>query len=398
MVTTLSDYTQLGKDYVARGQKQSLWEEFLTGTQSYFQQQTQQAQNVYSYDISQAYANYKKQQLQLQMNEQLGAGFQQQVGTELQTAYGQTYQDIKTQEASTLAKIAEQEATELEKGEAEFEELGATLQQVGGLYEDFAAEAGIRKPKESEMYTISKDAQGNQTYELTDIGRLWYYNVQQASVNGQTFDDWLAADEDRLALADFMKQRPDLVAGTITGLTKTATGDYDFDIESAQAKWSDIQYNTPTYSSGIKPIGESSAMNDNAGDNFKLEYNGKSYKVEKGKDADPALKTKLTDEYRDSYGGDPSFGDTMIYQGQVYMYLYNNNRNSWEWNAIRGRKNDKSGYNNLLNDLGITAYQQQAGKPSTKNIEKPNKASETIKQTQQSMSKGRFSYIKDIFK
>ena len=395
---TLSDYIQMGKDYKAQGQKQSLWEQFLTGTQTTFQQQANQVQNAHSYDISQAYAHYKKQQLQLQMNEQLGAGFQQQVGSELQSAYGKTYQDIKTQESSDLAKIAANYQTAYEEGEAAFEQIGATLQQVETLYDDFATAAGIRKPKESEMYKITQDSQGNQIYELTDVGKLWYYNVQQATINGQTFDQWVASDEDRAVLGDYIKQNQDLVAGTITGLRRTETGDYDFDIEATKKQWNEIQYNTPTFAASIRPVGESKAMNDNEGDNFKLTHNGKTYKVEKGKDADPALKSTLMDEYRDSYGGEPSFGDTMIYQGQVYMYLYNNNRNSWEWNAVRGRKNDKSGYNNLLTDLGIVAYQEQTGKPSTKNVQKANPVKEMTQKTQASMRKGVLGNLIDLFK
>ena len=87
--------------------------------QQAYQGLTQQAQDVASYDISQAYANYKQQQLQLQMNEQLGAGFQQQAGQQLQSAYGSAYAGIKTQEAETLGKIASQEASVITAGEKE---------------------------------------------------------------------------------------------------------------------------------------------------------------------------------------------------------------------------------------------------------------------------------------
>ena len=69
--TTASDFAQLTKEYVLPNQKISLWDQFLTGQQTYYQGLGQQAQDVYAYDISQAYSNYKKQQLQYQMSEQL---------------------------------------------------------------------------------------------------------------------------------------------------------------------------------------------------------------------------------------------------------------------------------------------------------------------------------------
>ena len=147
----------MGKDYKAQGQKQSLWEQFLTGTQTAFQQQANQVQDAHSYDISQAYANYKKQQLQLQMNEQLGAGFQQQVGSQLQTEYGNTYQGIKAQEVSDLAKVREAYQEAYAEGENRFTQFGKTGQSLDKAIFDFAKTEGYDFADESKLYKSRRD-------------------------------------------------------------------------------------------------------------------------------------------------------------------------------------------------------------------------------------------------
>lgn len=238
---TLSDYIQIGKDYKAQGQKQSLWEQFLTGTQTTFQQQAQQVQDVYSYDISQAYANYKKQQLQLQMNEQLGAGFQQQMGSELRTDYGSAYQDIKTQEKSALAKVRETELAAIQEGENRFAKLGKTGQQLDkaiydfadsdsnliGLYGgDFSAEKlyGARRDGGLQFYKQSKDAKGNLVTELTEYGKDFYNKVLHGTEN--RFAEFLQSNEDYAELYDLYMENPDLYNYMLGGL-EYGTREYD---------------------------------------------------------------------------------------------------------------------------------------------------------------------------
>lgn len=235
-----SDYTQLVKEYIPQGQKQSLWESFLTGTQQTYQGLSQQAQDVASYDISQAYANYKQQQLQLQMNEQLGAGFQQQVGQQLKSQYGSAYEDIKTQEASTLYDIETQKAKALQAGEKEFTELGKQLRTYDKLLQQYAEYAEIQVPEN--ITTTTYDEYGIATTELTDYGKMYYSDIiNHLPEEGElSFQDWLLSEdlnnsdvkyEEREALWEAYKQNPQLFREQVAGLTE------DFDYEATKAKY-----------------------------------------------------------------------------------------------------------------------------------------------------------------
>lgn len=242
MVTLpVSDYTQIAKEYVLPNQKQSLWEQFLTGTQSYFEQAGQQVQDVYSYDISQAYANYKKQQLQLQMNEQLGAGFQQQVGSQLQTGYGSAFQDIKTEEASALADVQEQYQAAYEEGESRFTQFGETGKQLEqAIYEFAATDKGLadiygtnfsyenalkqRRAGGLQFYEQTKDASGNITTQLTEYGKDFYNKVLHGTEN--RFVEFLQGSDEYEGLYDLYMENPDLYNYMVGGL-EYGTREYD---------------------------------------------------------------------------------------------------------------------------------------------------------------------------
>ena len=239
MLTTLptSDYTALAKEYKLPNQKVSLWDQFLTGQQSYYQGVAQQVSDVASYDISQAYANYKQQQLQLQMANQLGTGFKEQVGSQLQSQYGEAFQDVKTQEASALADVQSQYATAVEKGEQQFTQLGKMLKTYDTLIKEYAEELQMNAPENATKTTVDK--YGVTTTELTDYGRLWYSDVLGATTNeGLNFDQWLFSEasssdlsvEDREAFWDAYRQNPALFREQVAGLTS------DFDAAETRTR------------------------------------------------------------------------------------------------------------------------------------------------------------------
>ena len=234
MVGLTSDYTELVKEYRPQGQKQSLWESFLTGTQQTYQGLMQQAQDVASYDISQAYANYKQQQLQLQMNEQLGAGFQQQAGQQLQSAYGSAYADIRTQEAETLGQLATQEVSAISAGEKEFSQIGSNIKTLDKHIQDYAKALG--RPAPEDAYKITTQ-DGLTTKELTEAGQVWYSDILNAQLDGKYFDEWLLSGNltdaelaKREALIESYRSAPDLYKSSIAGLTS------DFNVEEARQR------------------------------------------------------------------------------------------------------------------------------------------------------------------
>lgn len=345
-----SDYLESVKEYVPQGQKQSLWESFLTGTQQTYQGLAQQAQDVASYDISQAYANYKQQQLQLQMNEQLGAGFQQQVGQQLQSQYGSAYAGIKTQEAETLGKIAGEQASAIEAGEKELTNYAKQLR----AWDELIVEYG--KTLEGERFKIPdnfRDAEGN----LTEEGKLWYYDVIEATdASGQNFYDWVLGEdtsgkydlEEREAAYLAYKENPELFTQLTSGLDET------FDIATARKHQQERFYNT-AMSTDVKLSGKLKSANSGTGDNFEIVYDGKTYDVEKGSSADNNTQGVLTATYKNRYGKENvSEGTIVLYQGELYIYIENNDKNRVEWAKIQGRKHNREDINKLASELGLT--------------------------------------------
>lgn len=183
--TTRTDWDEIAKQTSDFGARVNRWEQFLTSTQTAFQQQVNQVQDVHSYDISQAYANYKKQQLQLQMNEQLGAGFQQQVGSELQTEYGTAYKDIKTQEASDIATLSAQYQKTVQAAEEEFSEWGKTARQLQEIAYDWG-QTNIEQ-LDRPLYDVSQNAAGENEYTLSGYGKDYFAKI----LTDKRFEDYL---------------------------------------------------------------------------------------------------------------------------------------------------------------------------------------------------------------
>ena len=183
--TTRKDWDEIAKQTSDFGTNVSRWEQFLTGTQDYYKQQVEAVEDVYSYDISQAYANYKKQQLQLRMNEQLGAGFQQQVGSQLQTEYATEYQDIKTQEASDIAGLIAQSQKTVQAAEEEFSKWGETARQL----QEIAYEWGQTKfgTLDRPLYDVSSSATGESEYTLSGYGKDYFAKI----LTSKDFEDYL---------------------------------------------------------------------------------------------------------------------------------------------------------------------------------------------------------------
>ena len=260
-VGTTSDYTKLGKEYALQSQDKTLWEQFFTGlTEKYdtlgeqttaaYEAGVEQTKQAYSYDISKAYANYKKQQLSLQMNQQLGEGFKQQVGSDLFNAYEETYSGLRREEASDIStlggeyesavlKLGEAYSKEYAEGEKEFTKLGSQLRNYDKLIREFGTHVGKEMPTNAYKTTTDPET-GENIFELTDEGRLWYHDVLNATTSDAlTFDDWLLSEEfgsedvsyeDRVALWETYGKNPDLFRRQVAGFTS------DFDAEKTKTR------------------------------------------------------------------------------------------------------------------------------------------------------------------
>lgn len=103
--------------------------------------------------------------------------------------------------------------------------------------------------------------------------------------------------------------------------------------------------------------GKANSANDDYGDNFEIKVNGSTYKVEKGYDASDNLSRKLSENYRSEKGELPPTGAVMIYGGRVYMYLENNESNTYTWCCVQARKNSYAGsFKDMCTALGLITY------------------------------------------
>jgi hypothetical protein len=179
-------------------------------------------------------------------------------------------------------------------------------------------------------------------------------------MNGMTFEQWVQSEEasstldyeDRIALYEFAKQNPELIS--------SISGPADIDIAEAEKYRENVIYNTPTYNSKIKLSGKVNTANDDLGDNFKITYNGKTYKVEKGRHATADIRNKITAEFKDMNSRDPDHGDVVVYQGKLYMYLPDNNTDTNEWTIVQGRKLNQDDMYALLDVLELERYNRDA--------------------------------------
>ena len=192
MATTRSDWDEIAKNTSDYGSNVSRWNQFLTGIDAYYKPKVQQVQDAAAYDISSAYANYKKQQLQLKMNEQLGAGFKQQVGSQLQSEYGTAYKDIKTEESANLAKVQEQYDKTVEQASEQFSQWGEVAKQLQEIaYEWGTTNVGtINRP----MYDVTQNKNGELEYTPSGYTKDYFAKI----LTNKNFEDYLYKEHNDL--------------------------------------------------------------------------------------------------------------------------------------------------------------------------------------------------------
>ena len=97
-----------------------------------------------------------------------------------------------------------------------------------------------------------------------------------------------------------------------------------------------------------------SHSNSGYGDNFTVTVGTEEYEVEKGSIVASGVGQKITE----AYGTTPTEGASVIYDGKLYMYLYNNDTDTTGWTVIQGRALDNSDFRKLCEneELNITSY------------------------------------------
>lgn len=176
-----SGWTQVAKEYKQEESDISSWEQTLTGLQQAAKAQQQLAQQQASYDISQAYANYKQQQLQIAQASKLGTGFKEQLVEDLKSAYSGAYTQAKVTEAQNLQKVAEQYASNLQSAETAYGEMGTQLARYQELLNEYASQYG-----KSALGATYRDVDWSNLGDYKTSGLYDYVNGQyQLNEKGQ---------------------------------------------------------------------------------------------------------------------------------------------------------------------------------------------------------------------
>ena len=173
-----------------------MWEQALTGLQEAYKPQIEQTQQATAYDISQAYANYKKSQLSLMRNRYLGSGYKTQQMENLESAYGASYLQSKAKEAQSLYETQSAFGKDVAALESQFAEYGEKLAALDKAIYEYAG-ADINKAR------LGLDEGGLGHYELgalTGAGKSFYDEQLTRITKGgaeptQSFDDWLLEQE-----------------------------------------------------------------------------------------------------------------------------------------------------------------------------------------------------------
>jgi hypothetical protein len=234
-VGTASDYAALLKEHQAKQAGVKKWEDiFLQPYQTAAEQVSTQTQ----YDISGAFAQYKKSQLSAMQNMQLGTGFKEQISSDLASQYGSAYSQLRQKEASKLGELqtsylqtlAQQEEALTEQGER-FAEIESALYDYMGitdtslLEQAYGADGGLGFFEMTEPGSYKITERGIDAFDkaLND-----YYNATEKD-RGQLFTDYLA--EQDVELLDWYKQNSGLVRKLVGGLE---AGDVSYDVSERE--------------------------------------------------------------------------------------------------------------------------------------------------------------------
>lgn len=219
---TSSDYAELLKSRNKNQQGISMWEEyFLQPVQSSFETAGKQISAQTNYDISGAYANYKKTQLNLLQNQALATGYKEQVGDELKSQYDTAFATAKVQESSRLQELNQEYQKVINAEENRLLEEGSKLANIEKSIFDF------RNVSVDDLETLGYYETIDGETRLTDRGRAFIdETLNSAILTGEGKDataTWFSnylrtTDED---LYDYYVQNLGTVRETIGGLSPT---------------------------------------------------------------------------------------------------------------------------------------------------------------------------------
>ena len=239
-VGTASDVYEMLKD-------EESTQNTISQIQNMFGVKEKQLEQKTAYDISSAYANYKKQQLSLMQNQKLASGFKNKLDDVMYNDYTTQYSNIGNEYALNAAELQQQKQTAIaDINEAVYEQaenlnrldelllnygqhtgeimdLSQIDKPYGAIYDDQTGLTGLG------FYEVGENGQRN----LTDLGKEFYSKMLYGPNGGAKFVDWLNKEDEQLA--SFYKENRGLVNKYIAGLDED-TFDYSEDLAEQAGK------------------------------------------------------------------------------------------------------------------------------------------------------------------
>lgn len=290
MATVVEKQKQFEKDIYEAEKTQALIQKYtdlLTTNVDYaasqYQAASQQAASQASYDISGAYANYLKQQKNIMSQSGLESGYKEEVGSELQSAYGGAYQQAKATEASSLATAQSKYAKDFASATEEYNKNLAQLESdvskeaklrasihsaaeqfafgdlSGDLYGAYGVDGG------EGIYTTKEGVE-----QLTDLGYDKMAEALLQGVGGKTFEQYLE-EEGMLDELDYYLSADETGATRAFGLRKDLFGITETAYDATSEESKKRRYGTEGYIENVitpqaAPFRPTITMDYNLGD------------------------------------------------------------------------------------------------------------------------------------
>lgn len=228
---TASDILQAMKEEQTKQAGVKKWEDiFLAPLQESSKLASEAVSRQTSYDISEAYANYKKAELGIMRNQRLASGFRNQLASELKSDYEKQYASARAEEASSLFDIASKyqtEATEqITSAEKTLTEQATKLKKLEDYLIEYSGADASKFTTSVEQgglgYYAPVEGQPG-TYELTDLGKDYFDKYLHSYVgegdSKTLFSDYLRENDEELY--DFYTQNKAAFNKYIGGLEET---------------------------------------------------------------------------------------------------------------------------------------------------------------------------------
>lgn len=191
-------YTSLRSDYETflRERNKNLagvseWERlFLQPLTQQTEAKLTAAQESAQYDISQAYANYKRNQMRL-LQQNIDTGAQQQLSSGLQSTYNTAYSQRQQQLSSELGDIGQEYQKALTENQQQIQNIAGRLKEFTNLTLE---KAGLSAMSQAELASLGYLKDVGDGYEITNKLR----NLYQQQLYG--------SDTDQLTLEDYIRQ------------------------------------------------------------------------------------------------------------------------------------------------------------------------------------------------